>query len=107
MRVASRSSSCLRTSVTLVSSVIFALARPCVRPRARCDEHCKRIAGLARADADLDAGQSGRGEHLLQLVVVESEAPVAELGADPFFLMGTQVEQQDAPAGRGNARRFG
>src|SRR5207253_118296 len=107
MRVASRSSSCVRTSATSVSSVMFSRARPCARPGARRDEHRKWIACLARADTDFDAGQSGRGEHLLQLVVLESEAPVAELGADPLFLMRTQVEQQDTAAGRGDARRFG
>ena len=39
-------------------------------------------------------------QHLLQLVVVEAEAAVAELGAHPFFLVGPQIQHQHTPSGR-------
>src|SRR5581483_808653 len=71
------------------------------------DQHRERIARLARADADLHIREPGADEQLLQFVVVEAEAPIAELAAHPFFVMPPQVEDEHAPAGGGDADRLG
>src|SRR5579871_230483 len=67
------------------------------------DQHRERIARFARADADVHVRQAGADEQPLQLVVVEAETAVAELAAHPFFLMPTQVEDEDAAGGSGHA----
>src|SRR4051812_18730429 len=82
------------------------LLMSCRRPCAGRDEYGKRVAGFSRADADFHIDESGVREHLPELVVDESEPAVAELRADPFFLMGAQVEDEDPSARDDHARGF-
>ena len=56
----------------LRASCVRFVAEPVLR--ARRDQHRERIAGLARADADLHVAEARGGQHALQLLVVEAEA---------------------------------
>src|SRR6185295_18264205 len=110
IRSASSASSWCRTS-GFIGAPLSLVVHACARGRRRAfggggNQDRERVAGLARADADSDVGQAGRGQHPLQLLVVEPEPPIAELGAHPFFLVGAQVEQQHVAAGRRDPRRL-
>ena len=78
-----------------------------VRLCSRRNQHGERIPGLAGPDADLHIAQTGRGHHALQILVFEPQRPIAELRADPVFLVLAQIEDQDAPAGHRDPRRLG
>src|SRR5215472_3626895 len=71
------------------------------------DQHRERIAGLARADADLHVQEASTDKQLFQLVVIEAKTPVAELSAHPLFVMAAEVEHEYASVRRRHAYGFG
>ena len=69
------------------------------------DQHGERIAGLARADADLDVVEPGAPSASAAARRRRSRAARSpSFARDPFFLVRAQVEHQHAAAGRGDAR---
>src|SRR5215472_11492337 len=70
------------------------------------DQHRERIAGFARADADLHVREAGTDEQPLQLVVIKAKTPVAKLAAHPLLVMAPEVEHEHASARRRDTHRF-
>src|SRR6185369_9447149 len=86
IRLARSASSCVRTLEVMGFRLPGAFGVVSGGLDAGRHEHRKRIAGLSRADTHLDVGQARRGEHPPELLVRESEAPVAELRAHPLLV---------------------
>src|SRR5262249_15215072 len=75
--------------------------------RARSDQYRERIAYLARTDADGHVVEAGIGQQMVQLALVESEAPVTHLAAYPLFVMGPEIEDQELASGHRDPRSLG
>src|SRR5258706_3077475 len=77
------------------------------RFRSSRHQNGEGIARLARADANFRVAQPRGGEHPLQLRLAETERSIAELRADPLFLVLTKIQDQNAAAGHRDPGGFG